>query len=142
MRNEVERLRIYGNMNREFCNRIGVAIIRNSSAKAIETMLSSSDILLFPYQFDTEPFSLQSSAAKGAYGLRYEVDQDIIIDLPDEAARLQFSFLRRCVVCLQTSDGKKIVLGSADYPAQVSIRPHLNKAILHLKHISLTPHML
>ncbi|WP_373698160.1 hypothetical protein [Porphyromonas loveana] len=129
-------------MNREFCNRIGVAIIRNSSAKAIETMLSSSDILLFPYQFDTEPFSLQSSAAKGAYGLRYEVDQEIIIDIPDEATRLQFSFLRRCVVCLQTNDGQKIIIGSSDYPAQVSIQSHLNKAVLRLKHISLTPHML
>lgn len=126
-------------MNKELCNQIGVAILGEMATKALDNLTVSPQMMLFPFVFNTDDFSIESSVNKGEHGIRYEIDQRINIDLPAPAILAKFRICRHCIVCLKTTDGDTYIIGSRQFPAVVSLLPHLNKAVLHLKHASITP---
>lgn len=126
-------------MNKELCNQIGVAILGEMATKALDNLTVSPQMMLFPFVFNTDDFSIESSVNKGEHGIRYEIDKHINIDLPDPAILAKFNIRRRCIVCLKSSKGDTYIIGSRQFPAVVSILPHLNKAVLHLKHASISP---
>lgn len=126
-------------MNKELCNQIGVAILGEMATKALDNLTVSPQMMLFPFVFNTDDFSVESSVNKGEHGIRYEIDQHINIDLPAPATLAKFRIRRRCIVCLKTTDNDTYIIGDKHFPAVVSILPHLNKAVLHLKHASITP---
>ncbi|DBA56110.1 TPA_asm: hypothetical protein [Porphyromonas phage phage028a_KCOM2799] len=126
-------------MNKELCNQIGVAILGEMATKALDNLTVSPQMMLFPFVFNTDDFSIESSVNKGEHGIRYEIDKHINIDLPDPAILAKFNIRRRCIVCLKSSKGDTYIIGSRQFPAVVSVLPHLNKAVLHLKHASISP---
>lgn len=126
-------------MHQELCNQIGVAILGEMATKALDNLMVSSQIMSFPFVFNTDDFSIESSVNKGEHGIRYEVDQHINIDIPAPATLAKFKIRRRCIVCIKSTRGDTYIIGDKHFPAVVSILPHLNKAVLHLKHASISP---
>lgn len=126
-------------MNKELCNQIGVAILGEMATKALDNLTVSPQMMLFSFVFNTDDFSIESSVNKGEHGIRYEIDQRINIDLPALATLTKFRIRRRCIVCFKTTDDDTYIIGDKHFPAVVSILPHLNKAVLHLKHASISP---
>lgn len=125
-------------MHKELCNQIGVAILGEMTTKALDNLTVSPQMMLFPFVFNTDDFSIESSVNKGEHGIRYEIDQRINIDLPDPAIIARFK-IRRCIVCLKSTKGDTYIIGDRHFPAVVSILPHLNKAVLSIRHASPTP---
>lgn len=126
-------------MHKELCNQIGVAILGEMATKALDNLTVSPQMMLFPFVFNTDDFSIESSVNKGEHGIRYEIDQRINIDLPDPAIIARFQIRRRCIVCLKSTKGDTYIIGDRHFPAVVSILPHLNKAVLSIRHASITP---
>lgn len=125
-------------MNREFCNNIGVIVLDESSAKSLEAMLSSVTFVNFSYEFDTDDFTIQETVNKGDHGIRYEIDKQIIIEMPDRNLLQKFGITRRCIVRIKDASGRQYIIGSAQFPAQVRILPGINKAVLYLKSASIS----
>ena len=125
-------------MNRELCNNIGVIVLDESSAKSLEAMLSSVTFVNFSYEFESDDFTIQETVNKGEHGIRYEIDKQIIIEMPDRNILRKFGITRRCIVRIKDASGRQYIIGSTQFPAQVRILPGLNKAVLYLKSASIT----
>ncbi|WP_373775725.1 MULTISPECIES: hypothetical protein [Bacteroidales] len=126
-------------MNQELCNQISVLIIAEHDSKSLEALLSASMVQFFPYKFDADAFSVEDVLSKGEYGVRYDLQKDIVIDRPNAEVMARFRYPRRSLVQLKTTGGNTIVVGSKEFPAQITIHSHLNRAILRLKYIGITP---
>ena len=115
----------------EFLNTIQVRLLNSDKPKKEKV-----------FDFVADTFSYIPQLTDNDAGNYWNCDKTIVIDLPDEEARREFSIERSAIVTIKTSDRKTHSIGTPDIPARVQISSNLTSANLVIKCKMLTAPLL
>ena len=103
----------------EFCNKIKIIPAGDVS------YIIRNEVVLKPHKsfetITTDSFFIEVKPDNQDAGCIWSVDQTIITDKVSDIIMLRYSITRSVIVVLEKTDGDSVVLGSPDYPVQLTL---------------------
>lgn len=118
---------------KEFCNKIKIIPVGN-----VISVSGNNVVLKDGKTFDTitaDPFFIEAKPNVQDAGLSWSIDQTIITEKVSEAIVLKYPITRSVIAIVEKTDGSITVLGTLDYPVQVTLTVGLqtDQLIISLK---------